>query len=163
LVCSGAFIAYRNLSANKTQKLLLNNLPEITFSGLDRNSVSLKSLIKDQPNILIYFNSTCPICQSEAELLVTHFAGDNDINFMFVSSEPLAQVAKFEESYMLNQLPNRSVASDTLYQLANHFKLTSVPATIVYDRNGELVEFFKGAVSMSALKSAIQKAHDSAR
>lgn len=156
-------IGYSSYSKKLEQLAFVREIPSFELINSYKQIVNLDELVEDRITVLIYFNSSCPICQSEAELLVEHFSGDSSLNFMFVSSEPVAQVAKFQESYKLNQLPNHSVASDTLYQLANHFKLTSVPATIVYDRNGELVEFFKGAVSISALKSAIQKAHDSAR
>lgn len=163
LVSSGAFIGYRNLSENKTQKLLLNKLPDIIFSDLGRNSVSLKSLFKDQPNVLIYFNSTCPICQSEADLIREVFSEEQNATFIWISSESVGEVKDFRQRYDFEILSNHTFLSDTLFRLASEFKLTTVPATLVYDSKGALVEFFRGAVSMTDLKDAINKAHASPR
>ncbi|MBY5951463.1 hypothetical protein KUV23_10795 [Algoriphagus marincola] len=53
--------------------------------------------------------------------------------------------------------------SDTLFRLASAFRLTGVPATFVYDAEGNLVDYTLGAVSMSDLTLSIKKAHDRSR
>jgi peroxiredoxin len=140
---------------------VLGTIPAFTISDLDGMPISFESLLEIRTNVLIYFNSTCPICQSEAELVVKNFEADSSINFIWISSESIEAFRSFEVAYDLGQLPHATLASDTLFQVANHFKFTSVPATVVYSKHGALIDFFKGAVSMQDLKGAIQKAHDS--
>ncbi len=161
LVLAGAFFAFQKRTDHTAQRSVLGNIPDISISDLDGRAVSFESLLEPRINVLIYFNSTCPICQTEAELVVKNFEADSSINFIWVSSEPSEAIRSFEEAYDLGLLHNVTVASDTLYQVANHFKFTAVPATVVYSKHGELIDFFKGAVSIQDLKRAIQKAHDS--
>jgi peroxiredoxin len=161
LVFAGAFFALKKRTENTTQRSVLGTIPAFTISDLDGRAVSFESLLEPRANVLIYFNSTCPICQSEAELLVKNFEADSTINFIWISSEPIEAIRSFVATYDLDLLHDVTVASDTLYQVASHFKFTSVPATVVYSKHGALIDFFKGAVSMQDLKRAIQKAHDS--
>ncbi|MFT4858247.1 MAG: protein-disulfide isomerase [Algoriphagus sp.] len=161
LVLAGAFFAFQKRTDHSAQRSVLGNIPDISISDLDGRAVSFESLLEARTNVLIYFNSNCPICQSEVELLVKHFKSDSTINFIWISSEPIEAIRSFEGAYDLGLLHHVTVASDTLYQVASHFKFTSVPATVVYSKHGTLIDFFKGAVSMQDLKRAIQKAHDS--
>ena len=80
-----------------------------------------------------------------------------------MSSEGLKEVRLFSENFRLDALDNHSFYSDTLFTLANTFKLTGVPATFVYDAKGDLVDYYTSAVGMSKLKKTIQQAHDRSR
>lgn len=163
LVLSGAWIAFRKISANKEQLSRFEKIPQISLLSLDGTAVLLPDLILEKPNVLIYFNSTCPICQSEAELLVREYSLDSSVNFIWISSEPLVAVNEFRDRFGLDILPNHVLASDTLFKFANEFKLNSVPSTLVYDRQGRFIDFFKWAVSMQELKTAIQRADEGDR
>lgn len=116
--------------------------------------------VTDIPSVLIYFNSSCPICQSEAELIQRNFRNDKLTRFLWVSSESVEEVENFAVQYRLDSLNTHRFYSDTLFRLATAFKLTGVPATFVYDREGQLVDYTLGVVSISELTLSIQKAHD---
>jgi peroxiredoxin len=162
LLCSGAWFGFSRYSAILEQRSLVVNLPSIEVSSLEGQSVYLQNQI-GTPLILIYFNSTCPICQSEAELIRKVFSEEQKVTFIWISSETVAEVKDFRDRYDFESLSNHTFLSDTLFRLAGEFKLTTVPATLVYDSKGALVEFFRGAVSMSDLKAAVKKTHESSR
>ena len=163
LVCLGGSIAYRNLSQKESQRKLMERFPTFQIPNVEGELVEFSSLLQDAPTVIVYFNSTCPICQSEAELLSENFKGDSSVHFVFISSERVEVVDKFKDSYQLNKLSRVSFLSDTLYQFAGFFKLTTVPATLVYNQDGKLIELFRGVVSMPDMKSAIQKTYESSR
>lgn len=156
-------LAFSRYAEKNEQQFLIATLPSILITSLEGYSINLNKLGRDIPKVLIYFNSTCPICQSEAELIRKVFSGDQNTSFIWISSESVEEVKDFRERYDFESLSNHTFFSDTLFRLASEFKLTSVPATLVYDSKGELVEFFKGAVSMTDLKEAVNKAHESSR
>ena len=156
-------LVYWRYSARIERQLLFSPVPTLLVSNSAYQSVDLKQEVADIPSVLIYFNSTCPICQSEAELIRKQFASDSLTHFLWVSSEKVEDVRLFSESFGLETLDTHTFYSDTLFTLASAFRLTGVPATMVYDSNGKLVKFFNGAVSTSDLKIAVQKAHDSTR
>lgn len=162
LLCSGAWFGFSRYTANLEQRSLVVNLPSIEVSSLEGSSVDLREQI-GTPLILIYFNSTCPICQSEAELIRKVFSEEQKVTFIWISSETVAEVKDFRDRYDFANLSNHTFLSDTLFRLAGKFKLTTVPATLVYDSKGVLVKFFRGAVSMTDLKAAVTKAHESSR
>ncbi|SEF96128.1 TlpA family protein disulfide reductase [Algoriphagus boritolerans] len=162
LLLSGAWFGFSRYSANLEQRSLVVNLPSIEVSSMEGRSFYLREQI-GTPLILIYFNSTCPICQSEAELIRKVFSEEQKVTFIWISSETVAEVKDFRDRYDFANLSNHTFLSDTLFRLAVEFKLTTVPATLVYDSKGALVEFFRGAVSMSDLKAAVKKTHDSSR
>ncbi|MDP3200129.1 MAG: TlpA disulfide reductase family protein [Algoriphagus sp.] len=162
LLSFGAWLGFSKYTAKRNQLVLLETLPSILVSSLEGHSVDLKEHI-GTTLVLIYFNSTCPICQSEAELIRREFSEEKNSNFIWISSESVADVKDFRERYDFVNLSNHTFLSDTLFRLAGEFKLTTVPATLVYDSKGVLVDFFKGAVSMTDLKAAVIKTHESSR
>ncbi|WP_460318942.1 peroxiredoxin family protein [Algoriphagus taiwanensis] len=133
------------------------------LNSTDAGSVNLKTKSDATPSVLIYFNSSCPICQSEAELIQRNFRDDLETQFLWVSSESVEEIKEFSALYKLDSLSSHHFYSDTLYSLANAFKLTGVPATFIYDVEGNLVDYALGAISISDLKVSIQKAHDRSR
>ncbi|WP_262481164.1 TlpA family protein disulfide reductase [Algoriphagus hitonicola] len=143
--------------------MLFIEFPNLIIKNLDGNNASLRNITTDIPSVLIYFNSSCPICQSEAELIESKFRADTLTRFLWVSSESLEEVKKFAAHYSLDRLDTHRFYSDTLFRLANAFRLTGVPATFVYDAEGNLVDYTLGAVSVSDLNLSIQKAHDRSR
>ncbi|WP_297337125.1 redoxin domain-containing protein [Algoriphagus sp.] len=146
-----------------SRKNLFIEVPSLIINNLDGKIANLKNFTTDIPSVLIYFNSSCPICQSEAELIKRNFRADSLTRFLWVSSESSEDIKNFAVQYKLDNLDTHRFYSDTLFRLASAFKLTGVPATFVYDAEGNLVNYSLGAVSMSDLTLSIQKAHDRSR
>jgi hypothetical protein len=146
-------------SYNSNREISFQVFPELVVSDLFSGSVNLKDHATDVPSVLIYFNSSCPICQSEAELIERSFREDTITRFLWVSSEPVEEVKNFAIKYRLYRINRHRFYSDSLFRLAASFKLTGVPATFVYNGEGHLVDYTLGAVSMSDLTLSIQKAY----
>lgn len=156
-------LIYRQFSYQFNRKMLFIEFPNLIIKNLDGNNASLRNITTDIPSVLIYFNSSCPICQSEAELIEKNFKKDTLTQFLWVSSESVEEIKEFSALYKLDSLSSHHFYSDTHYSLANAFKLTGVPATFIYDAEGNLVDYALGAVSISDLMLSIQKAHDRSR
>jgi len=163
LVMIGAWMGFSRYTTKQELELAYSSIPTIFLTSTDGGSVNLKTQGGGAPFILIYFNSSCPICQSEAELIERTFRADTFTRFLWVSSESVEEIKEFSALFKLDSLSSHHFYSDTLYSLANAFKLTGVPATFVYDAEGNLVDYALGAVSISDLKLSIQKAHDRPR
>lgn len=156
-------IIWRSLHDESRVKVISNHISNILLSCSDGFQCFLPDLLNERVSVLIYFNSSCSYCQTEADLLVEHYAADSIVNFVFVTSEPIAYANQFQNSHNLFELPNQITVSDMNLELAKYFGLTSVPFTIVYDSSGELIEHFKGEINIESLEKAIQKAHASSR
>jgi len=79
-------------SYNSNREISFQVFPELVVSDLFSGSVNLKDHATDVPSVLIYFNSSCPICQSEAELIERSFREDTITRFLWVSSEPASSI-----------------------------------------------------------------------
>jgi thiol-disulfide isomerase/thioredoxin len=163
LLMIGAWIGYSRYTSKKELASLYSAVPLVQLVTLDNKIVDLRVEAFNYPSVLIYFNSSCPICQSEAELIERNFKKDTLTQFLWVSSESVEEIKEFSALYKLDSLSSHHFYSDTLYSLANAFKLTGVPATFIYDAEGDLVDYALGAVSISDLMLSIQKAHDRSR
>jgi len=159
----GAWIGFSRYTTKQELHSAYSSIPSIMLTSTDGALVNLKIQAFNNPSVLIYFNSSCPICQSEAELIERNFKKDTLTQFLWVSSESVEEIKEFSALYKLDSLSPHHFYSDTLYSLANTFKLTGVPATFVYDSEGNLVDYALGVVSISDLKVSIQKAHDRSR
>ncbi|MFN3997804.1 TlpA family protein disulfide reductase [Algoriphagus sp.] len=155
-----AFVIY---SYKSNRESYFRNFPEVVVSDLFFRSVNLGEHATDAASVLIYFNSSCPICQSEAQLIERSFREDTLTRFLWVSSESVEEVKNFTAQYNLDSLDTHRFYSDTLFRLASAFRLTGVPASFVYDGGGHLVDYTLGAVAISDLTLSIQKAHDRTR
>ncbi|WP_281171611.1 TlpA family protein disulfide reductase [Algoriphagus mannitolivorans] len=162
-VAIGAWIGFSRYTTKQELQSTYSSIPSIMLTSTDGDSVNLKTEGDSAPSVLIYFNSSCPICQSEAELIQSKFRKDTLTRFLWVSSESVEEVKNFAAHYSLDSLDTHRFYSDTLFRLASAFRLTGVPATFVYDDEGNLVDYALGAVSMSDLTLSIQKAHDRSR
>lgn len=163
LIMIGAWIGFSRYTTKQELQSTYSSIPSIMLTSTDGDSANLKTEGDAVPSVLIYFNSTCPICQSEAELIERSFRSDSLTRFLWVSSESVEEVKNFAAHYSLDSLDTHRFYSDTLFRLASAFRLTGVPATFVYDGEGHLVDYTLGAVSMSDLTLSIQKAHDRSR
>ncbi len=163
LVMIGAGIGFSRYTGKQELASLYSAVPLVQLVSLDNKVVDLSIEAFSNPSVLIYFNSSCPICQSEAQLIERSFRSDSLTRFLWVSSESVEEVKNFAAHYSLDSLDTHRFYSDTLFRLASAFRLTGVPATFVYDGEGHLVDYTLGAVSMSDLTLSIQKAHDRSR
>lgn len=163
LIMIGAWIGLCRYTSKQELLSAYSSIPSIMLNSSDGGSVNLKTQSDAAPSVLIYFNSSCPICQSEAELIERNFKKDTLTQFLWVSSESVEEIKEFSALYKLDSLSSHHFYSDTLYSLANAFQLTGVPATFVYDAEGILVDYSFSSVSISDLKLSIQKAHDRTR
>ncbi len=163
LLMIGAWIGYLRFTGKQELASLYSAVPLVQLVTLDNKIVDLRIEAFNYPSVLIYFNSSCPICRSEAELIEKTFRADSLTRLLWVSSEPVDEVKNFAAHYSLDSLGTHRFYSDTLFRLASAFRLTGVPATFVYDAEGNLVDYTLGAVSMSDLTLSIKKAHDRSR
>ena len=69
-------LVYWRFTAKMERQLLFSSVPNLLVSNSANQAVDLKKEASDFPSVLIYFNSTCPIYQSEAELIREEFATD---------------------------------------------------------------------------------------
>ncbi|MDX5340056.1 MAG: hypothetical protein LPK25_13600 [Cyclobacteriaceae bacterium] len=104
LLMIGAWIGYSRYTTKQELELAYTIIPSIQVVSLNGEFVDLKLQALDNLSVLIYFNSTCSICQSEAELIESTFRADTLTRFLWVSSEPMEEVRNFAVESRLDSL-----------------------------------------------------------
>ena len=141
-------------SKNKEHKEL-QILPEFSFETLTKKEYTNKHLKDNQTTIIIYFNSGCDFCQNEARIIKKHINQFRDVQFLFVSHEPIEDIQNFAKQYQLDHYDNITFLFDKRDHFTHRFGATSVPYLLIYNKNKELIKRHKGQLTISGLIKAI--------
>jgi thiol-disulfide isomerase/thioredoxin len=114
-------------------------LPSLAVRTLDSAETSLAATLHGRPALVSLWATWCDACKKEMPALdkVDAWAKDHDSLVVGVAvGEPLAKVSSFASGSRMNYL----VLVDEEFRLADALGEKRVPATLVVDRNGRIVE-----------------------
>lgn len=140
-----AFQFYKTYQTKKLKGLEMVILPK--FSLLDTNGKTLtnKDISTDEWTVFVFFNSECSYCQEEALQLKELKGKLDDVQFLWVSSEPSSSITDFQNLYGLVDHPGISFLHDLNAVFSKKCDVTNIPHFLVYDATGTLVKNHKGA------------------
>ncbi|AGC76592.1 peroxiredoxin family protein [Nonlabens dokdonensis] len=129
----------------------LQHIPDFKFQQLNGQSFSNVRL-KDYLNtIFIYYNSECDYCQHEAESISENLDSFKNVQFLFVSSEPIETIKEFSQTYSLDQQSNIYFLHDRFDIFSTRFDATSIPYLLIYNENQELIKRQKGQLNAKGI------------
>lgn len=133
--------------------------PDFTMLDKDGNEVSLASFF-GKPIILNFWASWCGPCKSEMpEIQKFYEQYGEEIHFLLVSVDDSADTAKAfiaEEGYTF------PVYFDTTSMGAYTYGASSIPLTYFIDANGDLMAYYRGAMSADILQQGIDMIYNPA-
>ncbi|WP_186756242.1 peroxiredoxin family protein [Echinicola salinicaeni] len=129
----------------------VRQFPDFTLYRADGEKLVTEELSYDQPIILIYFNSTCYLCQKEIEAIKERLEEFEDVQILLVSSEQVKVICKFAKRMELNNCKNIHWFQDKGMEVAVYYDIGSVPEIFLYDRSGSLVRSYQGTVKVDKL------------
>jgi len=151
LVIALATIGYTSFSSEKAA-------PDVTFSGLSGEKVSMQSL-RGKVVMVNFWATSCTTCVKEMPQMVETYNKYKDKGLDFVavamSYDPPNYVMNYAET---RKLPFK-VALDTQGDVAKSFddvKLT--PTTYVIDKDGKIIKRYVGEPDFAALHKLLEKA-----
>lgn len=165
-----AYFAYNKLSANYKPKTEIQKLesrptaenkktpaPDFTVLDAQGNKVNLSDM-KGKPVVLNFWASWCPPCKSE----MPHFnevykKSKENVVFMMVDlvDGQRETVAK-GQSYVTEQGYSFPVYFDTTQEAANVYQISSIPTTLLIDKDGYVVTGYQGAIDIEKLEKGIE-------
>jgi len=147
--CSLAFMFYHIIAESNRQRAIaekLQTIPDFVFYQLCGTPFTQDCLSGQQPTLLIYFSSDCDFCIHKTRSIAEHLYGFADKQLLFISLESVEVIASFAENKGLLHQPNILFLQDRNRIFPERFGVRSVPHTLVYDKNGNLVTRFSGQV-----------------
>lgn len=126
-------------------------IPAIRLTSLSADTFSLPQLSSGIATVLIYFNSTCAICQMELNSISERISEFDDAQILLVSSQEKAELEEFYNSHDLKNSQNVYWLMDDQMEVSAHYGVRSVPALFSYDKEGKLQGKFQGPLKVDLI------------
>ncbi len=155
-----SYLGYNVISKTKEKNQIAKQLeiiPEFEFLTLNQKPFTKANLKPNLNTIFIYFNSECDFCQHEAQSISENLDSFKNVQFIFVSTEPIKIIKKFLEQYNLNNKQNITFLYDNLYTFSSRFDATSIPYVLIYDQNQKLIKKHKGQLNAKGILRVLQQ------
>jgi len=130
-------------------------IPNFSFHDLNGKVYSEKDL-PNKPIIFVYFNSDCDYCQSEARKIQGRIHEFKDAQLIFISFEETASIKQFAAAYKLDDQESITFLEDRKGQFSNIFDVHSIPYIVVYNKNQEFLQKFKGATKIDNILEVLK-------
>lgn len=140
-----------NFQKKKNRVEALKDIPAFTLKTIEGQSFKMEDLSNNKNKILVYFSPECHFCKAEAEELSQIYTKYPKIQWVFIASEPIAEIKKFAENYKLDKQDNIHWCHDEMAKLYTKFEMNSVPYFLVYDKENKLVFRNKGAIKLEKI------------
>jgi len=129
----------------------IKTIPDFTYQNINGNVFTNEDLKKETATIFIYFNTECEYCDHEAQMIEENITKLKKIQLVFVSFEKPEQIKKFAQKHQLTTYDNVYFLCDNKVTFAVTFDVNSLPCLVLYDKNQNLIEKFKGQTSIKIL------------
>ena len=129
-------------------------MPSLVMERIDASPISLAST-NGSPVVVNLWASWCPPCRREMPMMAELAATAEDVTFLFVNQ---GEGRSAIEAYLTSQnlaLPN--VLLDPHRQVARHYSMPGLPATLFIGADGRLLSVHIGEISREALTAAIER------
>lgn len=102
-----------------------------------------------KPVVLILFNSTCEHCQYELSQINAEINSFNNIELVFLSSEPIPAIKQSALPFEGNR--NVNFVKINPEDVFDNFGTVRYPTILIYGTNGRLIKEFKGETKVEAI------------
>lgn len=143
----------KKLKTKRALQQATSTLPVQPYLDSDSTAHALENP-KHQTVFVLFFNSDCDYCQNEVKLLNKNREAFKDATVYLFSTEPLESIETFKNKYLPD---NTDFIVGKIDALASSevFGVKSVPYMLIYDKNNDLVNIYKGIVKLEALTQYI--------
>lgn len=145
------FSVQQKKEATAEAEVRAESIPAIHLTSLSGDTFSLPQLSTGIATVLIYFNSTCEICQMELKSIGERSSEFDGAQILLVSSQEKVELEEFSNSHALKNSPNVYWLMDEEMEVAAHYGVRSVPAIFCYDSGGKLQGKFQGPVKVDLI------------
>jgi peroxiredoxin len=134
----------------------IQTVPDFVVQDLAGTLVNLKEIVANKPSLLVYFNSTCEICQLELNSIAKRIGEFDPYRLIFVTVQPPEEVADFIQELGISNRESVHFLIDSEMKVAGHFGIKGVPALFIYDSKGRLLANYTGPVKVDLILEQLQ-------
>jgi len=140
-----------NFQKKKEKIAALKNVPTFNLKTINGSFFTQDNLANNETKVIVYFSPSCHFCQAEAEELSKSYQDYQNIQWIWVASEPLNEIKEFAQQYKLSNQNNIIWCHDKMATLYRKLAMNSIPYFLVYDKNNHLIKRNSGAIKLEKL------------
>jgi thiol-disulfide isomerase/thioredoxin len=125
-------------------------IPAITLQSTDNQSIILNEK-SGKFSYLIFFDSFCDHCQTEAALLQKHIKDFQKARIVFISNQKMRNIKIFASEYKLDKIPNIKFCQIELDVSTQYFGNLGYPSIFIYNTKNQLVKKYSGNTKIEEL------------
>lgn len=155
-----SYLSYNVISKVKEKDRIakrINKIPEFQFLSLNQQIFSNLDLKNGLITIFIYFNSECDLCQHEAQNISANLEEFKNVQFIFVSTEPITTIQQFSKKNNLSNNQNVMFLHDKSNTFSSLFDATSFPYILIYDQKQHLIKKHRGQLNAIGINRVLQQ------
>ncbi len=141
--------------AQQDTSLLYLSFPTIPSFKLikvpDSTYFTKEDLKKKTPTIVMVFSPDCEHCQEMTKQITANIKLFKKAQIVMATPVGFSYVKKFYEEYKISNYSAITMGRDPTYFLGTFYKVRSFPAIFIYNKKGQLVNWFTGEVELKKI------------
>lgn len=156
VICSLSITIVSKTTKNNLVTSTIKSIPDFRFLTLDSLVFSNYDLEPNFSTIFVYFNSDCDYCHNEARSIKESLHKFKNTQIVFVSTEPLMTIEQFSKQYLFAPKSWVYFVQDNNNVFTNTFNAKTIPYTLIYDKNSQLLKQHKGQYSAKGILKVLE-------
>lgn len=118
-------------------------IPEsMKFKTMDGSEITVKSVIKEKPSVLVFFNTSCRNCLNEIKWLMRKHKDQNNV-LISIDLAGVPAIERYKKQYM-RDYADYPVYMDQEFAVPMAFGLSVTPSSVLVDKEGIITHVFSG-------------------
>ncbi len=127
-------------------------VPPFKMISVKDSTVFQKADLKNKKaTMVMIFSPDCDHCQHATKELLANAAKFKKMQIVMASAASYEMIQQFYKDYGIAAHPNISMGTDQGYFLSSFYNIKSFPSVFLYDKKGNLTQYFEGAVNFTTL------------
>jgi thioredoxin-related protein len=148
------FISIVTFSQQDTSLIYLRfpTIPPFKLTKVPDSTVFTKdNLKKKKPTIIMVFSPDCEHCQEMTKQITANIHLFKKAQIVMATPLEFSYVKNFYDDYKIADYPTITMGRDPGYFLGTFYKVRSFPAIFIYNKKGQLVNWFTGEVELKKI------------
>ena len=139
------------LRKHTAQMACITQLPDTVLVTISGETLFLTNHNSDQRTVLMFFSPDCEYCRKEIMGIISNAADIKMVDWIFLTISSQDDMDAFLKEYPLLTIPKATIVIDELAEFHRALGVTAPPSIFIYDGNGILEHYKRGAVSIKTI------------
>lgn len=145
------FFFYKALRKHNEKLKKIERIPVFTLVTIGGEEFSLTEQKRGRRTALLFFSPDCEYCRKEIEGIVANRDSFEKTDWVFITLAPEGDLHEFLLEYPLESIPGAKVVREEWPELYLALDVTAPPTLFIYDSDGRLDHYSRGAVSIKTI------------